>query len=226
MAAARSGDTVPLLRLGADNDPAHGFGSDLREFSAGHGRCAAASRPSSRSTRAPGCRPAWRQFARAYAQEPAFYGTSPSRPGRIPATSASSRRPASRGAGRSAPCIRRAPACKGVPTLVLGGEYDLPVPEAAAKLALRVMRGASYVGIAAAGHDPQFWSDCGPELVQRFYADRAVGDTSCARQRAGGWWVPGVLPDDRRQRAGGQADERRGCVACASAVSRPSRRGR
>ena len=38
--------------------------------------------------------------------------TSPSRPGRIPATSASSRRPASSGAGRSAPSIRRAPASR------------------------------------------------------------------------------------------------------------------
>ena len=37
MSAARQGDKVPLLRLGADVDPADGFGSDLREFSAGHG---------------------------------------------------------------------------------------------------------------------------------------------------------------------------------------------
>ena len=37
MAAARGGDTVPLLRLGADTDPANGFGAPLREFSTGHG---------------------------------------------------------------------------------------------------------------------------------------------------------------------------------------------
>ena len=53
---------------------------------------------------------------------------------------------------------------------------------------------SDYVGIKAAGHDPQFWSDCGPELVQRFIASRAVGDTSCADRRSGGWWVPGSFP--------------------------------
>jgi pimeloyl-ACP methyl ester carboxylesterase len=194
MAAARSGDAVPLLRLGADNDPAHGFGSDLREFSAGHGSvrgCVETELPFDQSARL-STRVA--QFSRAYAKEPAFYGdiSKPAwaHPGYL--------------GFQPSPCITRRwekrplyPAgtrVKGIPTLVLGGEYDLPVPEAAAKLALRVMRGASYVGIAAAGHDPQFWSDCGPELVQRFYADKAVGDTSCASVRAGGWWIPGVFP--------------------------------
>jgi hypothetical protein len=182
------------MRLGADNDPASGFGAPLREFSAGHGMvrgCVDSELPFDQSARR-STRVA--QFLRAYAREPAFYGdiSKPAwaHPGYL--------------GFQPSPCITRRwekrplyPAgtrVKGVPTLVLGGEYDMPVPEAAAKLALRVMKGASYVGISAAGHDPQFWSDCGPELVQRFYADRAVGDTSCARQRAGGWWVPGVFP--------------------------------
>jgi hypothetical protein len=83
---------------------------------------------------------------------------------------------------------------KGVPTLVLGGEYDMPVPESVSKLATKVMVDSRYVGIRAAGHDPQFWSDCGPELVQRFIGTGAVGDTSCADRPAGGWWVPGLFP--------------------------------
>jgi hypothetical protein len=82
----------------------------------------------------------------------------------------------------------------GVPTLVLGGEYDLVVPESVSKIATDVMVGATYVGVAAAGHDPEFWSSCGPELVQRFFLEGAVGDTSCAAKPAGGWWIPGSFP--------------------------------
>jgi predicted enzyme related to lactoylglutathione lyase len=53
---------------------------------------------------------------------------------------------------------------------------------------------ATYVSMTAAGHDPQFSSYCGPELVQRFISTRAVGDTSCADEPAAGWWVPGRFP--------------------------------
>jgi hypothetical protein len=60
-------------------------------------------------------------------------------------------------------------------------------------MATRVMTDSRFVSISAAGHDPQFWGPCGTELVQRFYLSGSVGDTSCARARAGGWWVPGVF---------------------------------
>lgn len=194
MAAARGGDTVPLLRLGADNDPANGFGGDLREFSAGHGMvrsCVDSELPFDKTA---GQLTRVRQFARAYAREPAFYGDISKPAWAHPGYLGFQPSPCIVRRWEDRPPYREGSRVKGVPTLVLGGEYDLPVPESAAKLATRVMTGASYVGISAAGHDPQFWSDCGPELVQRFYADRAVGDTSCARQRAGGWWVPGAFP--------------------------------
>ena len=73
-AALRHGDKVPLLRLAADNDPANGFGSDLREFSNGHNlvrNCVDGELPFDQS--APAAVRA-RQFARAYAAEPATYG--------------------------------------------------------------------------------------------------------------------------------------------------------
>ena len=48
--------------------------------------------------------------------------------------------------------------------------------------------------MTGAGHDSQFWSpSCGPELVQRFYRDLDVGDTSCANEPALGTWVPGTF---------------------------------
>ncbi len=194
MAAARGGDTVPLLRLGADTDPANGFGAPLREFSAGHGMvrsCVDSELPFDKTAR-PLARVA--QQARAYAREPAFYGDISKPAWAHPGYLGFQPSPCIVRRWEDRPLYRHGTRVKGIPTLVLGGEYDLPVPEAAAKLATRVMTGASYVGMTAAGHDPQFSSDCGPELVQRFYAERAVGDTSCARQRAGGWWVPGVFP--------------------------------
>lgn len=82
----------------------------------------------------------------------------------------------------------------GVPSLVLGGDYDLVVPESVSQLATDVLVDASYVSVTAAGHNPWFWSDCGPELVQRFIVQLAVGDTSCADLPAAGWWVPGSFP--------------------------------
>ena len=194
MAAARGGDTVPLLRLGADTDLANGFGAPLREFSNGHGMlrgCVDGELPFDK-TAGPRTRAA--QFARAYAREPAFYGDISKPAWAHPGYFGFQPSPCIVRRWEDRPMYREGTRVKGVPTLVLGGEYDMPVPESVAKLATRVMSGASYVGFSAAGHDPQFWSDCGPELVQRFYAERAAGDTSCARERAGGWWVPGVFP--------------------------------
>jgi len=74
------------------------------------------------------------------------------------------------------------------------GPAEPPVPEALSKLATKVLTNSTYVGISAAGHDPEFWGDCGRELTQRFITTKSVGDTSCAARRAGGWWVPGSFP--------------------------------
>ena len=97
-------------------------------------------------------------------------------------------------AGRTGRCTPQGTQVEGVPTLILGGEYDLPVPEAVSQLAADVLVDATYVGLAAAGHDPQFWSACGREILQRFIDTLNPGDTSCADEPAGGWWVPGSFP--------------------------------
>ena len=109
------------------------------------------------------------------------------------------------------------PEVRGVPTLVLGGEYDLPVPEAVSRQATDVLVGATYVSMTAAGHDPQFWSDCGPELVQRFILDRRRR-RHVVRRRTGRRLVDsGQLPERAsirhrrpcRPRARGHRDQRR-----------------
>ena len=134
------------------------------------------------------------QYAAAYAREPRFYGpisrqawAAPDYLGFQPAPCIASR-------WEDRPMYPAGTEVRGIPALVLGGEYDLPVPEAVSRRATDVLVGATYVSMTAAGHDPQFWSDCGPELVQRFILDRDPGDTSCADAPAGGWWVPGSFP--------------------------------
>jgi pimeloyl-ACP methyl ester carboxylesterase len=217
MNASRDGDDVPLLRLGADVDPAKGFGTALREFSAGHGLargCVDGVFPFDKSA-GPKARQA--QFARAYAREPDFYGAISKPAWAHPGYLGFQPSPCMVSRWEDRPMYRAGARVKGVPTLVLGGEYDLPVPESVSKLATKVMVDSTYVGLSAAGHDPEFSSPCGPELVQRFITTLAVGDTSCASRPAGGWWVPGVFPtsvDDApaaTQRDGAPAtnDERR-----------------
>jgi pimeloyl-ACP methyl ester carboxylesterase len=195
-AALQRGDPVPLLRLAADADPSvEGFfAADLREFSNGHNlarACVDAELPWDKDA-GPVRRLA--QYAAAYAGEPRFYGpisrqawAAPGYLGFQPAPCIASR-------WGDRPMYPAGTKVRGVPALVLGGEYDLPVPEAVSHQATDVLVGATYVSMTAAGHDPQFWSDCGPELVQRFILDRDVGDTSCADEPAGGWWVPGSFP--------------------------------
>jgi pimeloyl-ACP methyl ester carboxylesterase len=194
MAAARGGDTVPLLRLGADVAPVNGFGADLREYSTGHNLaryCVEGVFPFDR-TAGPLTRAA--QYAHAYAREPDFYGPISKPAWAHPGYLGFQPHPCIVRRWEDRPMYRDGTRVKGVPTLVLGGEYDMPVPEAVARLATKVMVDSRYVTMRAAGHDPQFWSDCGPELVQRFIRTRAVGDASCAERRAGGWWVPGSFP--------------------------------
>lgn len=193
-AALNRGDPVPLLRLAADVDPANGFGADLREFSVGHllARTCVDSEFVWDKDAAPGVRAA--QYATAYAAEPAFYGPISKPAWAHPGYLGFQPAPCIASSWEDRPMYPAGTRVEGVPSLVLGGEYDLPVPESVAQLATEVLVDSTYVGITAAGHGPEFWSDCGPELVQRFILQLAVGDTSCADEPAGGWWVPGSFP--------------------------------
>jgi pimeloyl-ACP methyl ester carboxylesterase len=190
--ALRHGDKVPLLRLASDADPAShlGFG-DPREFSGGHllaRLCVDFPEPWDKDAE-PAVRQA--QYAAALAAQPDFFGPF-SRDGWVGSgflihppfwclASAWEDRPA------------RAPGTTvtGVPALVVGGEYDVPE---FARLATDVLVGAEFVTLAAAGHVPWWYSNCGPELVQRFIMTGTAGDTSCAGELPAGWWMPGSFP--------------------------------
>jgi pimeloyl-ACP methyl ester carboxylesterase len=195
MAASRRGDDVPLLRLGADVDPANGFEEDLRSFSNGHNLARYCVDGEFQWDKAAPRRTRFAQYARAYAREPDRYGDISKAAWAHPGYLGFQPDPCIVRRWEDRPMFRKGTRVKGVPTLVLGGEYDLQVPEAVARLATKVMVDSRYVAIRAAGHDPQFWADCGPEIVQRFIAERSLGDASCA---AGGWWVPGSFPQRLR----------------------------
>ena len=197
--ALRHGDRVPLMRLASDNDPANGFGADLREFSNGHSMARSCVDAELVFDKEAPARVRVRQYAAAYAAEPDFYGVVSKRAWAAPDWRGWQPYPCISSRWEDRPMYPAGARVRGVPTLVLGGEYDLPVPEVVSQMATRVMVDSTYVGMTAAGHDPQFWSDCGPELVQRFYRDLDVGDTSCADQPAGGWWVPGSFPTQVRK---------------------------
>jgi pimeloyl-ACP methyl ester carboxylesterase len=193
MNASRRGDDVPLLRLGADTDPATPLVEEPRFFSMGHNIarfCVDGELPFDKTAAAP---TRFAQFARAYAREPDFYGPFSKEAWAHPGYLGFQPSPCIASRWEDRPMYPEGTRIKGVPTLVLGGEYDVPVPEAVSRRALGVMKGATYAGIRAAGHTPEFWGPCGPELVQRFIATGSAGDTSCADRAAGGWWVPGVF---------------------------------
>jgi pimeloyl-ACP methyl ester carboxylesterase len=193
-AALRRGDPVPLLRLGSDVDPANGFSSgDVRQFSAGHSlaRLCVDTPLQWDKTASPQQRQT--QYATALAAQPSSYGPFSRDAWAAPGYLGYQPYPCISSSWQDRPPYRSGDKVTGVPALVLGGEYDLNVPESDAKLATNVLVGASYIGISGAPHDPEFYS-CGPQLVQRFITTLAVGDTSCAATPAVGVWMPGSFP--------------------------------
>jgi pimeloyl-ACP methyl ester carboxylesterase len=200
-AAARRGDLVPLLRLAADANPSveGSFSTDLREFSNGHSlarSCVDGVFPFDKTAPAAERQA---QFAGAYAAEPDAYGPISKSAWAAPDYLGFQPSPCIVSEWEDRPMYPAGTRVDGVPTLILGGEYDLPVPESVSRLAADVLVDSTYVSMTAAGHDPQFWSDCGPELTQRFIVTLETGDTSCADQPAGGWWVPGSFPTTTNQ---------------------------
>jgi hypothetical protein len=192
--AYQDGDPVPLLRLAADNDPADVGGAPLRQASEGHWlarSCVDQPLPWDKDASAVERE---QQFADAYDAEPSRYGLFSKQAWAAPDWLGFQPMPCISSRWEDRPPYKAGTTVAGIPTLVLAGEYDVVVPESVARLALDVMTDSTFVSMTAAGHDPQFWSDCGPELVQAFFRDRKLADDSCADEPAGGWWVPGSFP--------------------------------
>lgn len=134
------------------------------------------------------------QYAHAYAAQPAFYGPISKGAWAAPGYPWGHPRPCISSRWEDRPNYPSGTRVRGVPALVFGGEYDVGLPESLARLATNVLVDGEYITMAAAGHPPWWYSECGPELVQRFIRTLEAGDTSCASVPAGGWWMPGSFP--------------------------------
>ena len=193
--ALRAGDAVPLLRLGAENDPqTWTFDSgDPRYYSNGDNLarfCNDADLPWD-ETAPKGVR--WHQYEAALAAEPATYG---------PFSKGAWRTPLPYGSSPSA-CIastwnvqqgyRSGTKVHGIPSLILLGEYDLNVPRANAIRAADVLVGAKVVDVAMAGHNPWWWRECAAQTVQKFIATGHVTDV-CATDPMPDQWFVGSFP--------------------------------
>ena len=211
--ALRHGDRVPLMRLASDNDPANGFGADLREFSNGHSIARSCVDAELAFDKEAPARVRVRQYAAAYAAEPDFYGVVSKRAWAAPDW-----------LGLAAVSLH---------LVAVGGPPDVPgrctgawCPDARPRRGVRPARTRGRVADGDQGdgrldlrrHDrggsrPAVLERLRPELVQRFYRDLDVGDTSCADQPAGGWWVPGSFPTQVRKAPPADPDQRAARVA-------------
>ncbi|MEV5962598.1 alpha/beta fold hydrolase [Kribbella sp. NPDC051952] len=193
--ALRRGDAVPLLRLAADVDPANGFDSgDPREYSAGHALARmCVDLPVQWDKDASPARRA-QQYAAAYAAEPAHYGPISKAAWDHPGYLGYSPQPCIASSWQDRPNYPSGTKVRGIPSLILAGEYDAGVPEELARIAGKVLVGSKYVELAAVGHATWFEGPCGTALLQRFITTLNVGDTSCARVPPAGYWMPGSFP--------------------------------
>jgi pimeloyl-ACP methyl ester carboxylesterase len=194
-AALRRGDRTPLLRLAADVDPANGFDAgDPREFSSGHALARICVDLPVQWDKGADAETRFAQYDAAFAAEPDFYGPISKGAWAHPGYLGFQPLPCIVSTWEDRPNYPSGRQVRGVPALVLAGEYDVGLPASLARLATDVLVDAEYVDMAAAGHVPWWYSDCGPELVQRFIETLTAGDTSCADEPAGGWWMPGSFP--------------------------------
>ena len=191
---------MPLLRLAADVDPANGFaGGDVRSFSVGHNlarSCVDFEMPFDKEAPA-AVREA--QFAAALAAEPDLYGVISKEAWAAPGYLGYQPSPCIVSTWEDRPMYPAGTRVDGVPTLVLGGEYDVVVPESISQLATDVMVDSTYVTMR--GRRPRsavlvrLWPRTGPTVHRHL----DVGDTSCAgpaRRRLVG---TGLLPQRAHQ---------------------------
>ncbi len=195
--ALRAGDKAPLLRLAAENLPfaggSPGDGGPPSEFSAGHNLarfCVDTPLPwdknASTVTRQA-------QYAAAVASQPAFYGPFAKEAWLQPLPLNYFPDPCIASKWRDNLPFPAGTKVKKVPALLLHGEYDLAVPTEQGVRAADLFEKSTSVEIASVGHNPWWWTECGPQLVERFILKMDVGDTSCADVVLP-TWVPGSFP--------------------------------
>ena len=116
-----------------------------------------------------------------------------------------------------------------VPTLVLSGQMDYRVPmEEVAKVAA-LFPESTFVTVAEAGHETVWWTHCAKNLASNFIVTLTVGDTTCTQTPETVWPAIGRFPlvanearpatdDGSGQNQIGPAEKKVVSVAVATAV--------
>ena len=194
--ALQRGDTVPLLRLAADVDPANGADDSgtPREMSMGHWLARTCVDSPTQWDKAASAEVRQRQYAAAFRAEPAMYGPIAKAAWAHPGYAGYQPLPCIASRWEDRPNFQPGTKVHGLPSLVMAGELDFSESPALARMATDTLVGAKYLSIAGAGHIPWLWSDCGAELLRRFIITHALGDASCADTPMTAAWLPGNFP--------------------------------
>lgn len=80
-----------------------------------------------------------------------------------------------------------------VPTLVLTSDLDVITPVSTGTVAPR-WPNSTFVNVHGIGHATLFWGDCTLGMVRQFLATLDAGDTSCADAPSTAWWAVGRFP--------------------------------
>jgi len=94
----------------------------------------------------------------------------------------------------SSPIVESGAEYPSVPTLVLSGQMDYRVPmEEVAKVAAFFPE-STFVTVAEAGHETVWWTNCAKNLASNFIETLTVGDTTCTKNPETVWPAVGRFP--------------------------------
>jgi pimeloyl-ACP methyl ester carboxylesterase len=195
-AALQRGDSVPLLRLAADVDPANGAddSGSPREMSMGHWLARTCVDTPAQWDKDSSADVRQQQYAAALKAEPSMYGPIAKAAWAHPGYAGYQPLPCISSQWEDRPNFQVGTKVRGLPALVMAGELDFSLPPAVVRMATDTLVAAKYVSIAGAGHVPWLWSDCGAELLRRFILTHDLGDASCADTPVTPAWLPGNFP--------------------------------
>ncbi len=190
--ALKHGDDVPLLRLAAEALRGPGFfdSGNPRDFSAGDNivrYCLDNNFPWD-ETAPLSVRQA--QYDQAFADQPARYGLFSKEAWAAPLPESFFPDPCIMARWKTDPPYAPGTRVGGIPTLVLTGDLDLVVPTYDSRRAANVLTDSTLITVKGAAHNPWWWRECAPRIVQRFIRSGQADDL-CANAPAFPIWQVG-----------------------------------
>ena len=198
--ALKHGDDVPLLRLAAEALRGPGFfdSGNPRDFSAGDNivrYCLDNNFPWDETAPLSVRRV---QYDQAFADQPARYGLFSKEAWAAPLPESFFPDPCIMARWKTD--LPYAPGTRvgGIPTLVLTGDLDLVVPTYDSRRAANVLTDSTLITVKNAAHNPWWWRECVPHIVQRFIRTGQADDL-CANTPLAPLWEIGSFPKSVEQ---------------------------